>query len=92
MDIDTTLDEIRVVTARIDDSTDNGGTPDINDVDRLVELTQSLDGWLSSGGFLPAAWAPALTTTVGRNVSEALGNSDDEPLRPLSERLYGLND
>jgi hypothetical protein len=23
---------------------------------RLAELVEALDGWLSSGGFLPAAW------------------------------------
>lgn len=28
------------------------------DVARLVELVEALDEWLSTGGFLPAAWRP----------------------------------
>lgn len=27
-----------------------------SDAERLAELTQALDGWLSRGGFLPRAW------------------------------------
>lgn len=29
------------------------------DADELAEVFQNLDGWLSTGGFLPAAWHPA---------------------------------
>ncbi len=27
-----------------------------NDVDRLAELIEALDEWISRGGFLPEAW------------------------------------
>lgn len=27
-----------------------------DDLDQLADLFEALDGWLSKGGFLPAAW------------------------------------
>lgn len=41
-----------------------------SDAERLVELTEGLDTWLSQGGFLPAAWQPD-TTTQDRIIAEA---------------------
>jgi hypothetical protein len=44
------------------------------DLDRLTELTQALDEWISNGGFLPDAWAAAFSTRTtyaqrtGRNM------------------------
>lgn len=29
----------------------------VDNATRLAELVQALDGWLRSGGFLPASWA-----------------------------------
>lgn len=44
--------------------TDSG--KDRADSVRLAELAEALDGWISKGGFLPAAWArPASTGPEG---------------------------
>lgn len=40
-----------------DPSTINPVDPD--DANRLAELVQALDGWLTNGGFLPGRWSPA---------------------------------
>lgn len=29
----------------------------VDNANRLAELVQALDGWIRSGGFLPASWA-----------------------------------
>lgn len=31
------------------------------DLERLAELAEALDEWISAGGFLPDAWAAAFT-------------------------------
>lgn len=49
MDPDATLAEIRNLIA-------NYPTSPIEDVDRLVELFNNLDSWLSNGGFMPRGW------------------------------------
>lgn len=28
----------------------------IDDIDRLLDLTEALDNWIKNGGFLPADW------------------------------------
>lgn len=55
MDPNACLDEIRRITAKADCYGENGTLSD-DDTTRLVELTQALDQWLVSGGFLPDAW------------------------------------
>lgn len=55
MDPDATLDEIR---SWVDG--DNSGQPPELRADKLAELVDSLDYWLTRGGFLPAAWGQEL--------------------------------
>ena len=50
MDPDETLTEMLEIS-RADQSEFH------DDIHRLCELTLALHGWLSTGGFLPAAWA-----------------------------------
>jgi hypothetical protein len=33
-----------------------GRKPNINDVERLCDLVEALDGWLKQGNFLPRQW------------------------------------
>lgn len=59
MDPNAALAEIRGIIHRI--TTGNGGQWQGEDLkrqdrDRLVDLVEGLDGWLSAGGFLPSAW------------------------------------
>jgi hypothetical protein len=51
MDPDAALDELR---SWVDG--DNSGHPASERADRMAELFDGLDGWLSKGGFLPDAW------------------------------------
>lgn len=52
MDPDAALDEIRRIIARVDaDDTDAG-----EDYERLVNLIDGLDAWMSRGGFPPRLW------------------------------------
>lgn len=52
MDPNATLDEIRTLLDRPD--WPYSLPPEFS---RLQELVEELDGWLSAGGFLPAAWS-----------------------------------
>jgi hypothetical protein len=62
MDPDTNLREQREVTRRLlaafDAADPDTGEwhPDLDDVYRLAELTEALDGWLSRDGSLPHDW------------------------------------
>jgi hypothetical protein len=58
MDPDANLAEMRDLSTRI--LGDAGLDPISYDADRLAELVQALDGWLSGGGFPPKAWRPRL--------------------------------
>jgi hypothetical protein len=51
MDPDAALEELRRITRRASE-----GEADPGDFDRLCELVEALDGWISGGGFLPEAW------------------------------------
>lgn len=53
MDPDEALRIIRVYTARYLDSLEE---PEAEEVQRYAEAVDALDGWLTKGGFLPAAW------------------------------------
>ena len=57
MDPNTTLAEIR----RLTDSALNAWDTDPHkrnaNLQRLAELTQALDEWIASGGFLPRDWS-----------------------------------
>jgi hypothetical protein len=68
MDPNANLKEQRAIVARLNtimDEESNDGVLNgagqcawIEESMRLVELVEALDGWLSSHGFLPAAWIP----------------------------------
>lgn len=47
-------------------------------LDDLAEHFDALDRWLTSGGFLPAAWSRPLTSDV---VSAAVRSGDISPFR-----------
>lgn len=51
MDPNANLAEQRRIVARV-----TRGKASDGDLDRLAELVEALDGWLSKGGFLPTAW------------------------------------
>ena len=52
MDPDETLNELRALTARVRADARLSQA----DVERGAELFEALDGFLSSGGFMPVAW------------------------------------
>ena len=58
MDPDANLKEQRELSASILKDIFDGERPNTSDVDRLCELVQAMDGWLSNGGFLPLGWSP----------------------------------
>lgn len=58
MDPDANLKELRALIKELESPAMKGLTLQevIDKGQRALELTGSLDGWLSSGGFLPKAW------------------------------------
>jgi hypothetical protein len=52
MDPDATLAEIRT----LNEKAANYGELSGDEANRLVELVESLDEWLTNGGFLPTPW------------------------------------
>jgi hypothetical protein len=52
MDPDETLNELRVLVARVR----AGSRLSQGDVERGADLFEALDGFLASGGFLPVGW------------------------------------
>lgn len=63
MDPNACLEELRQLAAETNWERDK---PELHAMDketpraraeRMAELVESLDGWLSKGGFLPTAWA-----------------------------------
>jgi hypothetical protein len=56
MDPDAALNELRELAGRLRDPGPEQVLDDLEDVGRMAELVEALDGWLSRGGFLPAAW------------------------------------
>lgn len=60
MDPNETLQQLRKLITLWHNET--GGTTEdsLERADRIVELFDGFDQWLSSGGFLPAAWVPEM--------------------------------
>lgn len=58
MDPDANLQEQRRLIERMMKAYDdeNGNGIDQDDANRLCELVQALDDWLTGGGFLPPSW------------------------------------
>ena len=61
MDPDAALDELLVLIDRM--RVPSHSNPRISapfqEVDRVLELLDGLDSWLTAGGFLPSRWRPA---------------------------------
>lgn len=57
MDPNANLKELRELAAELIRLLDAEDHIDENDVNRLCELVEALDQWISRGGFLPAAWS-----------------------------------
>lgn len=53
---------LKLARAAVQDYRDNHPANDA--ADALAEAFEALDGWLSKGGFLPAAWAKRDTVPV----------------------------
>jgi hypothetical protein len=62
MDPNVTLLLLRLLIVDMQAATDDGRGIDPDDVEEMVELVDSLDCWISIGGFLPTAWEKALET------------------------------
>lgn len=61
MDPDAALDELLTLLDRTRTLTGVHVPPRVlaQDLNRILDLVDALDGWLSSGGCLPARWKPA---------------------------------
>lgn len=53
MDPNKTLQDLRKAIRRLNDNDAVGADGDVR---ILLDTAEALDGWLSSGGFLPADW------------------------------------
>jgi len=78
MDPDTCLNEIRSLVQRLDDP-DESDTVEVC-FERLVQLVDGLDTWMSLGGHPPGAWQPdaRLRTRPARNESAPAGDTLEE--------------
>lgn len=56
MDPDSNLKSQRILAETILANIDAGQQPAEEHVDRLCHLVQSLDEWITKGGFLPKDW------------------------------------
>lgn len=58
MDPNANLKEMLELAASIIEAyeDEDGNGVDQDDANRLAELVEALDGWLSKGGFLPGRW------------------------------------
>ena len=52
MDPNATLKEIRALL----DNNDTQAPDRLDDLERLFDLVEALDGWIARGGYLPDAW------------------------------------
>jgi hypothetical protein len=73
VDPNAALDEILDLTGRITDLANRGEPLPPDQVIRIAELVDALDGWICVGGFLPRRWASASRpTTLNRAKSDVL--------------------
>jgi hypothetical protein len=59
MDPDAALAELRTLIAQWEAAGSRGPWSEA-DADRTIELARDLDGWMSRGGYPPAAWQARL--------------------------------
>ena len=102
MDPNTALDNMRTAQRAYDKAEKEGNTEGMaSAASDLMDATLALDGWLSSGGFLPRPWRPTVyvaTASAGRCAFTALGDSVDAAKAALLGgwkrhcRQYGMDD
>lgn len=58
MDPNANLKEMLELASSIQEiyEQEDGNGIDLDDANRLAQLVESLNGWITNGGFLPAAW------------------------------------
>lgn len=83
MDPDANLEEQRELVKRINNAL---VTLDPDTYERLAELVEALDQWLSNGGFLPRDWRRGRPATR-EEVEEAERAVNDELQDTFGERL-----
>ena len=59
MDPDASLEELLNLADVVTSLAEDGDWTGECEVVRVAELTLALDGWLTSGGFMPTRWKPA---------------------------------
>jgi len=66
MDPDAALEELLCLLEKIQHSAVDGRRDQIDTVDilRAGELVEALDGWFTTGGYLPRRWHPARRRTA----------------------------
>ena len=78
MDQDTCLSEIRSIVQHVDDTVEPDTVEDR--FERLVQLVDGLDTWMSLGGYPPGAWhlEARLRTRPARNESTSADDTFEE--------------
>ncbi len=74
MDPDTCLSEIRSIVQHVDDPDESDTVEDR--FERLVQLVDGLDTWMSVGGYPPGAWQPEARLGTRPAWNEATPASD----------------
>jgi hypothetical protein len=83
MDPNAALNEIRALAAEILDPNRRVADRSSVDAQRLAELLQGLDRWISRGGFLPKAWEPPDTArAILGEIRQRLTSASDFQLGP----------
>ena len=76
MDPDTCLSEIRSIVQRVDDPDEPDTVEDR--FERLVQLVDGLDTWMSRGGHAPRPWRPDIRQRTRQPLSELAPANDDQ--------------
>lgn len=83
MDPNVALAQAREATSKIIEDLDHEHATDPDDVQRLAESFQSIDGWLSMDGFLPSDW--------DKEEYKPGAGGDMEVGRALSLAIFAIN-
>jgi hypothetical protein len=87
MDPQAALNYARKAASDILDDMDHERATDPDDVQRLAESFQALDGWLSREGFLPSDWERATPDPTEEEGPRVLRCRDCEhPLHQMAEK------
>jgi hypothetical protein len=88
MDPNAGLAHAREAASNVLDDMDHERQTNPDDVQRLAESFQALDGWLSKGGFLPTDWTPEAPGVAfdGPLIQEARGLRSEHGENPEYDR------